>query len=170
MRIAVASFCTALAAFAAVPASADIVIRRDPGGAVSHYLQQAALIRDRGERIVVDGPCFSACTLILAVVPRERVCVTPRAVLGYHAAWTPGVDGRPVTAEQATRVLWQTYPEPVRRVIARKGGLTRKLIIVRGRELTSLYPACRAAPSNARTASSAPQRPRAAEARYAVAP
>jgi len=34
------------------------------------------------------------------------------------------------------------YPEGIRTWIARHGGLTRKLILLRGRELTALYPRC----------------------------
>ena len=44
-------------------ASADVRITGDPGGEVSSYVQKFTEIRDSGQRIVVDGPCLSACTL-----------------------------------------------------------------------------------------------------------
>ena len=47
-----------------------------------------AAIRDSGERVVIDGNCFSACTLVTAIIPKERICVTERAVFGFHAGWT----------------------------------------------------------------------------------
>ena len=37
----------------------------------------------QGEQVVIDGPCLSACTA-LGVIPRERICVTPRARLGFQ--------------------------------------------------------------------------------------
>jgi hypothetical protein len=58
----------------------------DPGGEVSSYVQKFTEIRDSGQRIVVDGPCLSACTLFTGIVPRDRVCITRRAALGFHAA------------------------------------------------------------------------------------
>lgn len=133
----------AVAALSITSVAADVIIRGDPGGQIGHYLYTAERIRDAGERVIVDGPCLSACTLLLAVVPVERVCVTERAVLGYHAAWQPGMNGEHITAVSATKVMWDLYPQHVRRALARRGGLSRKMIFLRGRELTSLYSPCR---------------------------
>jgi hypothetical protein len=66
-------------------ASADVRIVNDPGQ-VSSYLRTFYQVRASGERIVIDGPCLSACTLLTGIVPRDHVCVTSRAVLGFHAA------------------------------------------------------------------------------------
>ena len=72
-------------------------IRADAGGQIGPYLQELVALRGSGERVIIDGPCLSACTMVLGVIPRERICVTARARLGFHAAWHPGDDGRPVT-------------------------------------------------------------------------
>ena len=37
------------------------------------YLQFFALLDRSGERIILDGPCLSACTLVLSAIPRERI-------------------------------------------------------------------------------------------------
>jgi hypothetical protein len=66
--------------------AADVRIVNDPGGEVSSYLRTFYQMRVTGERIVIDGPCLSACTLLTGIVPRDHVCVTRRAVLGFHAA------------------------------------------------------------------------------------
>ena len=66
--------------------SAEVRIVGDPGGEVSSYLRKFHAVRDFGQRVVIDGPCLSACTLLLVEVPEERICVTSRAVLGFHAA------------------------------------------------------------------------------------
>ena len=50
------------------------------------YLKLFALLNQSGERIIIDGPCLSACTLLLTEIPHGRVCVTSRAILGFHAA------------------------------------------------------------------------------------
>src|SRR6201992_1106575 len=70
----------------ASPALADVRILASPGGEVGPFLDLFEGVRDSGERVVIDGPCLSACTLVLSIVPRDRICVTRRAVLGFHAA------------------------------------------------------------------------------------
>src|SRR3982751_910137 len=68
------------------PARADTRITRDHGGLVDEYKAKYTRIRVKGDRIVIDGICNSACTLLLGLVPLNRVCVTPRASLGFHQA------------------------------------------------------------------------------------
>lgn len=123
-------------------AAADLLIQGSRGGRIGDYLELFMLVREQGRRVVIDGPCLSACTLVLGVVPRDRICITPRAVLGFHAAWNPDANGRPRTHAEATRLMLATYPSSVRKWIRRKGGLTARTILLRGRELRSLYPYC----------------------------
>jgi hypothetical protein len=126
-------------------AQAEIRIEASPGGDVVPFLEFFSVLRRSGERVVIDGPCLSACTLVLSTIPQSRICVTRRAVLGFHAATVLDQYGErcPAQAEAATRVVTQTYPAPVRAWIARHGGLTRRLILLRGRELAAIYPVCR---------------------------
>ena len=101
-------------------------------------------VREAGERVIIDGPCFSACTLVLDIVPRSRICVTPRAVLGFHAARLIDLrSGEEYSAAEATRVVAEAYPAAIRAWIRRHGGLTARPIFLHGRELAALYPACR---------------------------
>ena len=127
---------------ALVPAFGEVRILSSPGGEVTEYLRLFAAVRATGERVVIDGPCLSACTLLLSTVPNNRICVTRRAVLGFHAARAVDREGRIYAAPEATRVVTATYPAPVRAWIARHGGLTRRLILLRGRELAAIYPRC----------------------------
>src|SRR6266540_4667692 len=92
------------------PAPAAVVIHASNGGQIGKYLVLFALVRQAGERVIIDGPCLSACTLVLSMVPRERICVTRRAVLGFHAAWLPDRRGRPVNHAGGTRLLMAAYP------------------------------------------------------------
>src|SRR5262245_47742001 len=45
-------------------ASADYRITRDHGGYLEDYKAKYARIRDRGERVVIDGICNSGCTVV----------------------------------------------------------------------------------------------------------
>ncbi len=126
----------------ATPASADVRIGDDPGGQLGTYLLKFSQWRKSGERVVIDGRCLSACTLVLGLLPRQRICVTPRAVLGFHATWTPDTSGMPMLSRWSTRTLLQMYPDPVRQWILRHGGLSERMIYLTGAELAALYPTC----------------------------
>src|ERR1700749_5294071 len=76
-----------LGIFAATPAGAVLHIPRDHGGYVEEYKAKYKQIRASGERVVIDGICNSACTLVFGIVPLNKICVTPRASIGFHLAY-----------------------------------------------------------------------------------
>src|SRR6201987_708580 len=94
--------------FAAPPAAADVRILSSPGGPVVPYVKVFEAVRDSGERVVIDGPCLSACTLVLSIGPPERICITRRAVLGFHAARSVDARGRIRSEPGATRIVLET--------------------------------------------------------------
>jgi hypothetical protein len=145
MRIAVmkAAFLAALLAGLALPAHAEVRILASPGGEVGPFLDLFERVRASGERVVIDGPCLSACTLVLSLVPGNRICVTRKAVLGFHAARSVDARGRMYAEPEASELVLEAYPTAVRGWILRRGGLTSRLLLLRGRELTAIYPACR---------------------------
>ena len=133
---------TIFSALAVTAASATMRISDDVGGRIGAYVDQYSQVRNTGERVVIDGVCLSACTLVLGIVPRNRICVTRRATLGFHAAWMPGPNGKPVPSSVGTQALWDMYPAHVRKWINGRGGLSSKMVFLRGRELLSMYPEC----------------------------
>jgi hypothetical protein len=86
--------CTAVLACGLTSASATMRIVDDHGGQVGKYLQAFATVRSTGERVIIDGDCLSACTMVLGLVPSNQICVTPRARLGFHAASMPTRDSQ----------------------------------------------------------------------------
>src|SRR6516164_1037877 len=133
----------ALWIFASLLARADVRILASPGGQVGDFLDLFEEVRNSGDRVVIDGPCLSACTLVLSIVPSERICVTRRAVLGFHAARSIDRQGRIYAEPEASQVVLHAYPAPVQDWINRRGGLTSHLLLLRGRELTAIYRPCR---------------------------
>jgi hypothetical protein len=123
-------------------ASATIRIDGDPGGRIEDYLAKYQNLRKSGEQVVIDGVCSSACTMVLGAVPRNRICVTSRARLGFHSAWYPTSWGSTVPSPDGNRMLWSTYPREVRHWITQHGGLKRQMIYLSGSELAAMYPAC----------------------------
>ncbi len=127
----------------ASPAQAEVRILASPGGQVGSFLDLFEQVRASGERVVIDGPCLSACTLVLSLVPSERICVTRRAVLGFHAARSIDQRGRQYAEPEASELVLEAYPAAVRGWIRRRGGLTSRLLLLRGHELAAIYPTCR---------------------------
>ena len=117
-------------------------IEDDKGGSLGKYLLMFAAIRDSGDRVVIDGSCFSACTLVTAMIPKDRVCITERAMLGFHATWVGDEVGNPRISAEGTELLYQLYPPMIRRWISRHGGLGPNMIVMKGRELANFYRAC----------------------------
>jgi hypothetical protein len=124
-------------------ACADVRIVSDPGGEVSSYIQKFQQMRAAGQHVVIDGPCLSACTLLTGIIPRNRVCVTSRAVLGFHAAsYYDDASRTLVPTRRGSALVMHYYPTAIRSWISRHGGLTPQLIMLRGAELSALYPIC----------------------------
>jgi hypothetical protein len=132
-----------LLALSPPPAKAEVRILASPGGEVGPFLDLFERVRDSGERVVIDGPCLSACTLVLSMVPNNRICVTRRAILGFHAARSVDRHGHMYAEPEASELVLEAYPAAVRGWIQRRGGLTSRLLLLRGRELSAIYPSCR---------------------------
>ena len=130
---------------AATPARAVLHITRDHGGYVEEYKAKFKHVRDAGERVIIDGIYNSACTLVLGIVPMNKICVTPRASLGFHLAYfdkafTMGVK---VTSAAGTSDLMSYYPDSVKNWISRNGGLTNEMKKIKnGEELWKIIDPC----------------------------
>jgi len=130
---------------AATPARADLRITRDHGGYVEEYKAKYERIRDRHERVIIDGICNSACTLVFGIVPLNKICVTPRANVGFHQAYYDKAFtfGIKVTSFQGTADLMSYYPNSVKDWIRRNGGLTTEMKKIRnGVDLWKIVDPC----------------------------
>src|SRR3954468_22272958 len=117
-------------------------ITNDRGGQIGSYVIKYQRLASAGESVIIDGLCASACTILLSELPDDKICVTSRATLGFHAAWNYGPDGRTSTDPEATSLLYSNYPTPVRRWIASQGGLRPRTIFLTGKPLQAMYRAC----------------------------
>jgi len=127
-------------AVVAAAACAEVRVTNDPGGEIAAYVAKFQAMRVSGEHLTIDGPCLSACTLFTAILRRNQVCVTPRAILGFHAASYYDDASRSLVPTRAgTRLVMRLYPPAIRSWIDRHGGLTPRIIALRGRELAALY-------------------------------
>jgi hypothetical protein len=125
-------------------ARATILITADVGGTILDYAERFHRAREAGEHVVIDGNCLSACTMVIGMIPRDRVCATPKAVLGFHAAFRTTSDGNRVASTDATKFMMNAYTPELRRWINQRGGLTTQMIFLTGRELAAFVPPCAA--------------------------
>jgi hypothetical protein len=139
----VMGFLAAALLLAAVGTShAAMRIEDDHGGQIGAYITKFERLRSSGQSVVIDGLCASACTIVLGAVPHDKICVTSRAALGFHAAYDFGINGRTFTNREATMMLYSMYPRPVQRWIAVRGGLKPEMIFLRGKQLQAMYQPC----------------------------
>jgi hypothetical protein len=108
------------------PAPAKTVITYDEGGVIVDFIKKYSDMRDRGEKVVVDGPCISSCTLLLGLLRPENYCATDSAVFGFHSASLkikPGDDKPPVFqhASEMSTLMFDLYPGKVRSLLTRLG-------------------------------------------------
>ena len=100
-------------------ARAEIVdVSDDHGGLLSAYQTQWALFAARQVDVRIVGPWVSACTVLVGYIPRQHICVTPGAALGFHWA----------TTGFTTQELWSAYPSDIRQWISQHGGLTNQML------------------------------------------
>ena len=125
---------------------AAVRIADDRGGQIGSYITKFQRLRSSGQSVIIDGLCASACTIVLGAVPHDKICVTSRAALGFHAAYDFGINGRTFTNREATMMLYSMYPTPVQRWIAVRGGLTPQIFLrckqLQG-DVPTMLPACK---------------------------
>lgn len=131
-----------LAIFLANTCEAAIRIEDDLGGPLGDYILRFSNVNRSGDTVIIDGRCYSACTTVIGLVSTKKICVTPRAELGFHAALAPNRWGWLVVHPDATRLMYNLYPKPIRNWLNSSGGLNAQMIYLRGADLAKLYKWC----------------------------
>jgi hypothetical protein len=133
-----------LATLLANTCEAAIRIEDDLGGPLGDYILRFSNASRSREKVIIDGRCYSACTTVIGLVPPQNICVTPRAVLGFHAALAPDHWGGLAIDADATRLIYNIYPKPIQEWLKNSGGLERRrMIYLRSADLAKLYARCR---------------------------
>lgn len=146
--LAQAAGAVALSAFVicAAPASAfDFDRPLDRGGSIADHMQR--IVESAGRPHVISGDCMSACTMWLG---HKNTCVTPDAVLWFHAASDRSremLDDNPwrTISVSGNETMLAMYPPRVRAVV-RPWLQSPDFHTLTGRELAALgVPLCRTA-------------------------
>ena len=132
---------TVLAVAAILPASADVRIRSSPGGAVEAHLAAFARVRQSGQRV----PSSTGLAYPLARWRRARSpAIASASRGGRYSASTPrdGTTSKAVVPRARRRPLVPS-PPPIpqgARLDQRARRAPQKVIYLRGKELSALYP------------------------------
>ena len=142
MRLRILIATAIIATLLANPCQAAIRIEDDLGGPLGDYILRYSNVGQSGEKVIIDGRCYSACTTVIGLVPPKSICVTPRAQLGFHAALIRNLWGRLIVDPDATLLMFNMFPRPIRDWIAFNGGLNARMIYIGSRYLAKLYAWC----------------------------
>lgn len=99
------------------------VISRDNGGDLVKYAKRVSRSRIEKRLIVFNGQCASACTLYLSLNPNQ-ICITRKSSFLFHAAYGARRD----VNQWGTRYLTKQYPAWVQNWIAKRGGLSSRIL------------------------------------------
>jgi len=123
----------ALSGLSALPAGAETIdVFDNHGGRVVEYNARWAEYAQRGVSVRVVGPCKSACTILIGHIPRNRICVTPKATFGFHLA----------KLAHATAMIWNAYPDDIKAWINARGGLQRDFHWMRAPDTYRYFKRC----------------------------
>ena len=124
----------------AFPTSGTLSISGDRGGHVVVYALRMLKLKQSGRQVQFRGSCDSACTLYLALPPRQ-VCVAPKTTFNFHMPYGASASGNRVAASYMLR----SYPSWVRNWIRSKGGLSGRMISMNYAHASKFLPTCKVA-------------------------
>lgn len=127
------------------------VIKYDGGGDPDAYVKRAVNYTKQGIGLEILGECASACAEMVALIPKERICVGPNAKITIHH--TANGDGS-IDWEYTDRLI-KKYPQynpelaafwhkhhGKYRTYGNSKSAALRLIPLRGQELEAIFPRC----------------------------
>jgi hypothetical protein len=127
------------------------VIKYDGGGDPDAYVKRAVNYTKQGIGLKILGECASACAEMVALIPKERICVGPNAKITIHH--TQNGDGS-IDWEYTDRLI-KKYPEynpelaafwhkhhGKYRTYGDSKGAALRLFPLSGQELEAIFPRC----------------------------
>ena len=129
-----------------------VVITFGPGGKLSEHQAEYWRYAYAGNPVEIRGGCYSACTLVVSFIAKEKLCFAEGAFLGFHAAVTAEsyVRGRAnwQPAHSSTMQMYEGYPTEIKAWIDRHGGWKKLKVneywTLYDRDLWSMgYPKCK---------------------------
>ena len=96
-----------------------------PGGSIGEHRKLYNDYQNTRTEVAIAGGCYSACTLVLAHVDADLICVAEGGFLAFHSAQTTVDEATAQKHPLATRLMYLSYPTKIREWIDRQGGVDR---------------------------------------------
>ena len=129
-----------------MPDAAEIVvIKYGQGGSLFEHTLRFAAYRNKKSKVEIRGPCYSACTIVAAYVPKADLCIAQGAFLAFHAVRSR--EKQEIMLVE-TAFMYRLFPEDIRGWIDRTGGYQHLPLdgfwIMHDSELWAMgYPQCK---------------------------
>ena len=96
-----------------------VIIKYGQGGRVDEHRQRFADYRRTKTKVEIRGPCYSACTMVAAYIPKADLCIAEGAFFAFHAVRVRETHKISLTETEAA--YWD-QPEQIRSWIDANGG------------------------------------------------
>ena len=100
------------------PPLEPVVMDGGKGGNIMEHQTRFWTLKQQGATVKMYAGCWSACTLITAYIPKERLCFAEGAFMAFHSAQS--ADRQPKL--DATLAMYSLYPAEIQQWIDRNGG------------------------------------------------
>lgn len=137
-----------------------LTINGNKGGDPHEFANHALKLGERKELIKINGECLSACVLYVNQDAGTNVCVTPKAILGFHRSYglttANGnvLDTRAETrkyADSVDKIMYNGLPSKLKALaplnkwpsVYKNGGNTKQMIRVGYDKLKDIFPTCK---------------------------
>jgi hypothetical protein len=99
------------------------------GGVLPTHDARWREVASLGGPVKIFGPCNSGCTIVVAHIPKHRLCFGPNGVLGFHQSRIVfnGTDLW-MTDPAGTQWMIDQYPDDIRHWIKTKGGIKKMTV------------------------------------------
>ena len=113
----------------------------DAGGSMEAARLKFLEWNQSGRRVVINGLCVSACTMVVILIPHDRICVTGAARLIFHAITRKKDDG--IVWPEMSTWFESKFPSEFRLWLAQKQAFkSLEYTQMKGAELESRIPRC----------------------------
>ena len=102
---------------------AKVIVNYDEGGVIFAYNVRWKHVAAQGSQVEVRGMCWSACTLVAAHIPKDRLCFADYSSLNFHQARHGAPDDTP--NPQATKWMFDAMPPEIENWIVARGGIEK---------------------------------------------
>lgn len=119
------------------------IVDYNPGGNIQWFKIAGMMIRLKGQQLVINGDCVSAC-VIAAEAAKPNACITPKARFGFHKAYelvAKEIDGQTFT-EKTNLVDMPVSPRLTKWIKDEGGFPVNKLLWMSYAEARKFWPSC----------------------------